>query len=436
MKLRNWKHYLMAGAFALTAHSGSADALLAGVKATGMAAACTSYPIDCFAGAYNPAGMTLLCDRFDLGANTVHFRQSTTIVNYTPTPDPFGFGPQDGRRNGARTSENYGGEFGINKKFCFNACNQNIELALSLIGYNRNFIKTTYSQPYTIFGTSSPGLEYIHETIAPILSARFFERHSIGIAFNYHIQRLKVNGLENFKTLFAARSVDATHTTNRGYNYSQGFGVTIGYLCEVTDCLRVGGSWQPKQKMSRFKKYDGFVADHGRFDIPDRWQVGVSYSVLPSLTIAGDYEYINWKTIPQLGNKPFPNFFLSLLGSPDGAGFGWDNQHYWRVGVNYDVNSAFTVRAGFRHTNAPIRSSYTAINLLTLDCVEDVLTCGATWRMDRCNEFSFFYAYGFNNKINGSGSVPATPPFFGQADSEVNLQQSLMAFGLSWGMHF
>lgn len=435
MILRNWKHYLMAGALALCAKAGSADALLAGVKATGMAAACTSYPIDCFAGAYNPAGMALLCDRFDLGVNMTHFTQSTTIVNYT---HPL-FGPQNGTRNGARTPNLYGGEFGINKNFCFNACDQDLQVSLGLIAYNRNFIKTTYSQPYTLFGTSNTGMEYLNETVAAIIAARLWERHSFGIALNYQVQRLKVNGLENFETLLAGFTIDPTKTTNRGYNWSQGFGITLGYLCQVTDCLRVGLAWQPQQSMSRFKKYEGFVADKGKFNIPQRFQAGISYSLTPCLTVAADYEWVNWEKIPQLGNKTFPNFYTHLLGEKKGAGFGWTNQNYWRFGVDYAFNSCISVRAGFRHTNAPIRKEFTAVNLLTLDCVENVITCGATWKQSVCNEFSVFYAYGFENKINGKNSIPSTAPFFGnliQQGSEINLKQSLMAGGISWGRHF
>lgn len=435
MKFQNWKHYLMAGAFALSVNTGTVDALLAGVKATGMAAACTSYPIDCFAGAYNPAGMTLLCDRFDVGVNSTRFSQSTTIENYT---HPL-FGPQNGTRNGARTPATYGAEFGITKHFCFTPCDQNVELAVSLIVYNRNFLKTTYKEPYTIFGTSDTGLEYINETVAPIISARLWDRHSFGIALNYQIQRLKINGLENFETILGGFSVDPTHTTNRGYNYSQGFGITLGYLCELTESLRIGASWQPKQNMSRFKKYDGFVADHGKFDLPQRAQVGISYSFSNNLTAAFDWEWINWASIPQLGNPTFPNFFTSLLGERDGAGFGWENQNYFRFGLDYAVNNCLTVRAGYRHVNTPIQPEFTAVNLLTLDLVEDVITCGATWASSERNEFSFFYAYGFKHTVNGENSIPTAPPFFGnliQQGSEINIRQSLMAFGLSWGRHF
>lgn len=430
MKLKKWKHYLVAGALVLSAKAGSADAMLAGVKATGMGGACTSYPIDCFAGAYNPAGMTLLCDRFDIGGSTNHVAQRVHFTSFTQPA----FVDLNGSRGGGHFDPLYNGEFGINKEFCFQICNRNVELALGLIGYNRTFVKTKYDDSLSLFGTTDTGFEYLHETLSPIIAIRFCNQHSIGVSFNYNVQRLKVNGLEKFAT--TAFSVDPTKVTNQGYDYSQGWGITLGYLWEVNDCIRFGMAWQPKQNMKKFKKYDGFVADHGKWDIPDRFQFGLSYAFNPCLTLAGDYEYVDWRTVRMLRNEG--EFFKTLLGSEHGPGFGWKNQHFWRVGVDYAINQCFTVRVGFRHVNSPIHKRYTLINLLTLDCVENLITCGATWNPNECNEISFYWVVGMQKKITGEESIPEG---FGGTQTTTNstdaaLKQSYSSIGLSWGRKF
>lgn len=429
MKLKNWKHYLVAGALVLSAKAGTANATLAGVKATGMGGACTAYPIDCFAGAYNPAGITLLCNRFDIGASYTHYAQR---VNFTDYVEPA-FIDLNGSRGGGHFNPRYNAEFGINTDFNFQPGNCNVDVSVGLIGYNRSFIKTRYSDPLSIFGTTDVGMEYLHETIAPILAIRM-DRHSLGIAFNIHFQRLKINGLENFAT--PAFSVDPAAVTNNGYDKSKGYGVTLGYMWEISRCLRFGMAWQPKQHMQRFKKYDGFIADNGKFDIPDRFQFGLAYSFNPCLTLAGDFEYVHWKSIRMLNNDP--TFFSTLLGSECGPGFGWKNQYFWRFGVDYAINSCFNVRVGFQHVNSPIKQRNTLFNLMTLECVENLLTCGGTWSPDTRNELSFFCVMGMKKKVTGKNSIPAG---FGGTQTETNstdatLKQSLVSVGLSWGNKF
>lgn len=431
MKFHNWKHYLMAGAFIFSAKLGTTEAMMmAGVKSTGMAGACTAYPIDCFAGAYNPAGMTLLCDRFDLGASTTRYAQRTTFVDYVIPA----FVSLNGSRNGARTSGSYTGEFGINKEFSFCAFNNDVELTVGVIGYNQDYIKTTYKQPFPTFGTTNLGLEYRHDVISPIIALRFWERHSLGISFNYHFQRLKINGLENFAT--PAFSVDPDNVTNNGYSNSQGFGVTLGYLWEVNESIRAGVAWQPEQHMQKFKKYSGFIANDGEFNIPQHFQFGLSYAFTPCLVFAGDWEFIKWKKVPMLDNDG--TFFTSLLGSANGPGFGWKNQYVWKFGVDYAINQNFNVRVGFRHVNTPIKGHYTYINQLTLDCVENLITCGASWSPNILDEFSFYYVCGMKKKVQGKNSIPAG---FGGTQTttnstDANVKQSLFSVGLSWGRKF
>jgi hypothetical protein len=79
MKLRllNWIAFSTMAVLSL--HSSSADAIFASVKSTGMAATAISHPIDSLAGAYNPAGMPTVGDRFDLEAGWVRTHGTATI---------------------------------------------------------------------------------------------------------------------------------------------------------------------------------------------------------------------------------------------------------------------------------------------------------------------------------------------------------------------
>lgn len=398
--------------------SSDVHAVLASVKTTGMAATGIAYPQDAEAGAFNPAGMVDVGDRFDVGFSVDRTsRKARVSGNHAPFPNV------NGKFDAAHKAKYaFNGDFGINKML---GC----DMSIGLIVYNRNYNKTKYHRALPLFGTSKVGMEYVHETISPTFAIRFCERHHFGVSLNYMVQRLWVQGLQNFANVLFSKH--PAHVTNHRYSYSQGVSFTLGYRCQVTNCLSVGVTYQPKTYMSKFRKYKGFLAGNGRLNIPQKIGAGVAWRFIPCATVAFDVEYINWKRIKALHRPLQTNLIAHKLGAHNGSGFGFRDQWYYRVGIDYDVLDCLTVRAGFRHVNTPTRRSQTAVNVLVCDTVEDFLTLGATYCLNPCNEFSFFYAHGFNNKVKGKHSVPAS---FG--GGEVDLKEYIDVFGISWGHVF
>lgn len=394
------------------------EAILASVKTTGMAATGIAYPQDSEAAAFNPAGMADVGNRFDVGFAWAHeIRKARVHGNLFPVPGI------NGKFNASRTKDFYHGDFGINKELPW--CNA----TFGVVGYNRNFNKTTYKVPFPLLGTSKLGMEYVHETISPTFAFKLWDRHSFGISVNWMIQRLKVNGIQNFdNVLFSAFP---GHVTNREYSYSQGVGFTLGWRGQLCDWLSVGVTYQPETHMSRFKKYKGFLAQRGKLNIPQKIGAGIAIRFLPCATIAFDIEHIKWSSIKALHNPLASNLLVDKLGTSHGSGFGFRNQLYYRIGVDYDINECWTVRAGFRHVKTPIRSSQTAVNLLTVDTIQDFATVGATWCINCCNEVSFFYAHGFNHDVHGHHSIPTV---FGLG--EVDLKEHSDILAIAWGHSF
>lgn len=413
------------------------EGVLASVKSTGMAATAIAHPIDALAGAYNPAGMTEVGDRFDVGAYWVHDDGRTIVSN-----NVFPVQGVNGSFNSMRTQNFYAADFGINKMFCTEICGQQWEWALGLVAYDRNFQKTTYKQNLPLFGTSHTGLEYAQVTIAPTLAVKINECHSLGIAFNVQIERFKVNGLENFTSpdplnpinqiLGQVASTSPSNVTNRGYDYSTGFTPTLGWLWHINDCLTFGLTYQPKTSMPKLKKYKGFLSQHGRLDVPQKIGAGIAWNFIPCATLAFDVEHIDWDQIKALKNNvENSEGTLNQLGASNGPGFGFRNQLYYRVGVEYEVTECLTLRAGYRWVRVPFKKEANATNLLLDDCVESFATCGATWDWDDCNELSAVFAYGFEHKVNGTNVIPSR-----LGGGDVKLKERKIALGLSWGHKF
>jgi long-chain fatty acid transport protein len=430
MKFRSLSLYACLGLVtAFCSISQKMEAIFASVKSTGMAATAIAYPQDSFAVAYNPAGMIAVGNRVDAEAGWLHDKGHAVISNNAFPIPPLPFPQINGTFDLMRTHDYYVGNFGVNTNWCteISEC-YTMDWSFGVALYNRDFQKATQNKIQPLFGTSHPGIEYIHEELATSFAVSIYEGHSLGLSLDWHIARVKVNGLENFDTPTASSHPD--HVTNRGYNYSNGLGVTLGYYGQLCDWLSVGATYRPRTKMHRYSKYDGFFAGRGRIDIPEKIGGGLAINYWPCWTFCFDVEYLRWHPIKALSNDLLPGILIpGALGTSAGAGFGFKNQTFYRLGIEYKFDDCWTVRAGYRHANSPTSKSQTAANTLIDDLVEDYVTVGFTWNWNSCAEISAFYAHGFEHKLNGKNAIPIYP--FGGGN--VSLKESKNVLGLAVG---
>ena len=68
-------------------------------------------------------------------------------------------------------------------------------------------------------------------TVSPILAVQIWDFLALGVAVDWQIQRIKVNGLENFANpLFSSHP---RRVTDNGYSYSHGVTATIGARTQI-----------------------------------------------------------------------------------------------------------------------------------------------------------------------------------------------------------
>lgn len=396
------------------------DALAASVKATGMGAVGVSYPQDTLSAAYNPAGHADIPDRVDFELNYGRDKGSATVYGNRSPAAPL----VNGNFNAYHTKEALSPSFGIVKHFCY----KNFELSAGFIAFNRTYSKTTYERPFPLLGTSNLGMEYIQETFAPVLAAKYCN-HSIGIAINYNVQRLKANGIQNFDNLRFSSSPG--NVTNRGYSYSNGVGFMIGWKWDIIPSLSVGVAFQPTCSMNHFGKYKGFLAQKGLLKVPPIGNAGVTWRFVPCASATFEVQYLGWNRCRSLNNPLQPNFLTSRLGDASGAGFGFRSQWVYRFGADWDYSDKLTLRAGCRFAKATVTPANTAVNLLTCDPVGNYVMTGFSYRPSCKSEISFYYALGLNRLVKGRGSIPLL-----LGGGEVNLRQEKNAFGLAYGYNY
>jgi long-chain fatty acid transport protein len=261
--------------------------------------------------------------------------------------------------------------------------------------------------------------------ISPALAWQINDAHSIGVAVNLAYQRFEAKGLDVFAPFWS----DPAHLSNKGYDSSTGFGVRLGWTGKITDYLTLGATWQSKTAMGELDKYRGLFAEQGGFDIPENYGLGLSVQPIDRLTLALDWQHIKYSDIVSVGNSISNLFAGNPLGSDNGGGFGWKNISVWKLGLNYQLNDALTLRAGYSDTQQPIPSGETFFNILAPGVVTQHATLCASWALNKNAEVSFAYMHGFKETVHGSNSIPAA---FGGGNDDIHLKENSIGVAYSY----
>ncbi len=387
-----------------------------GMKAKGMAGVATTNTEDAFGGANNPATMAFAGNRFDLGAEL-----------FSPIREASRSG---GALNG--TSESDSNLFLIPEIGYNHMINPN--LALGVTVYGNGGMNSDYPALGGVFGNTnllggqgSLGVDLMQLIVAPTIAFKVAPNHAIGIAPLLGYQRFAATGLQ----AFSGFSSSPGNLTDRGHDDAFGYGVRIGYVGKITPTVTIGAAYASKMNFDEFDKYKGLFAEQGDFDIPENYNLGISWQATPAVRLALDYQRINYSDVDSVGN-PVSNLLVlgQPLGSTRGPGFGWDNVDVWKLGVEFKVSPKFTLRAGYSHTDNPINGSdlgEAMFNILAPAVIENHATVGFTYNVAPNQELSMFYMHGFKNDVTG------IDPVFGGTD-KIQMYQNSLGIQYSWKM--
>lgn len=384
-----------------------------GVKQMGQGGAGIAFPADSLAGAINPAGMVIVGNRFDLGVSPfLPDRDASIVGNQLPPGYPDVNGSYDANDKRVFLMP----ELGYNHMI-------RPWLSLGVSAYGNGGMDTSYVTRILLLGTTKAGVDLEQMFVAPTVAMKVSQHNAVGFSLNVAWQRFKATGLQNFAT--ASSSADPSNVTDRGYDSAFGAGFRVGWLGQVNSRFSVGATYQSPTWMGDFGKYSGLFAQHGAFDIPANFAGGIAVKPLAKTTLAFDVErimYGNVKAIADLGSNQ------ALLGSSNGPGFGWHDITSPRVGVDYALKPALTLRAGYNHSGMPFGPNQTFFNLLAPGIVQDHITGGVTVGLGHGRELNFAYMHAFGNSVNGVNSIPPAA-----GGGNVNLHMSEDSVGMSFG---
>lgn len=385
-----------------------------GAKAEGAGGVAIAQPEDALAIAANPASATEVGHRLDVGADIFIPNRSATITG-----------------NGAGLNGSYSGN-GANPFLLPNfgyVRPLTQRLALGLAVYGNGGMNTVYkSNPFAAFGaTGNAGVDLKQIFITPTAAYRFAPGQSIGVSPIVVVQGFRAYGIQPF----AGYSQNAAQFTNNGVSWATGTGWRVGYLGHVGQAVSFGAFYESKVRTSHFTKYAGLFADQGKFDVPASWGGGIAVKPVPTITLALDAKRIDYADVGAVGN-PVNGLFAGVpFGASGGPGFGWRDITVIKAGATWRVSKAWTVRAGYGHSQNPIPASQTLLNILAPGVVTSHYTGGATWASARRLELTGFVVVAPKNHVYGQGSIPNA---FGGGDANVGLGET--SVGASVGVKF
>lgn len=360
-----------------------------GLKAKGMGGTAVALTHDAFAGVNNPASAAFVGNRYDIGAEIFMPKRSATIS--TPT--------------GSMEVESGKSAFLI-PEFGYNVALSD-KLALGLTVYGNGGMNTSYAPSFgdmNIFGgTGKLGVNLMQLIVAPTVAYKLADNHSLGLSPLLVYQQFEAYGLDG----------PGFGLENQGKDNSTGIGVRLGYMGQFGDAVTVGASYSPKINMSRFKDYANLFAENGDFDIPENYALGVAVKVTPAVQVALDYTRINYSGVASIGNAS---------SDPAAPGFGWQDVKTVKLGVQWQMNNQWTLRAGYNHGTNPIQPADAFLNILAPGVIKSHITVGGTYAMSTNEELTFAAWHGKKNTVTGPSM--AGPVSISMSQNGVGLQYS------------
>jgi len=395
------------------------------IKNKGMAGAGVAAPMDAMVPATNPAGLTEVGNRLDIGLSIFNPNREYTVAG-APSGGPGTFPLMPGN---VESGSDY---FFIPSIGWSKQINENSAIGIAMYGnggMNTDYNAATFN--YVIPLSGPTGVDLMQLFIAPTYAHKFAEKHSFGITPIIGAQFFEAKGLQ----AFGGFSSDPTNLTNNGHDSAYGFGARIGYLGKLTDQFNVGFSYQTKIYMDEFDDYAGLFAEQGDMDIPSNWTIGVAFMPTPAVTLALDVQQIYYSDVNSVSNPLLPNLMTALLGNNTGAGFGWEDMTVIKLGLQWARTEKWTYRFGYSYGEQPIPSSMTLgnfnnevlFNIIAPGVIEQHATFGFTYTFANQSELDFSLTYAFENDVKGLNPMDPTAQTI-----ELTMNQWEVGLGYSW----
>lgn len=326
-------------------------------------------PQDSFVADDNPAGMAFIGTRIDVYGAALNGKVEAS------------FGPSNNKLSSNQTSifPGLAGNYVIDDKWTIGYSTQST-------GAAADFKKPLADIP----GLTNARATFMQVNSLGTITYKPMPNLALGASAVLGLQKFRADGVLGTKPDGAPAVLP-----NHGSSYAWGSGYALGVLWKPVEFVSVGASYYSKMS---FSKLDGYKDDllamtGGSIDMPPRYGAGVSFELTDDLTVGFDYLNIRWSESKAFGHD---------------SSFNWHDQHVARIGAIYKFNDQLTARIGYSRVNNFADSEHTLANLFTSGISNRALTAGFSYAINKTDNISASYEYGFYNEIKGSGISEGT----------------------------
>lgn len=317
----------------------------------------------------------------------------------------------------------------------------NDQLTIGIAVLGNGGMDTSY-KPNFFANISPPNTEYLGVNVVqlfvPITATwKFNEKQAVGVSMVPARQRFWAQGLQKFDS--PTWSSAPGYVTNNGHDMANGFGVRLGWLGHFADDkVSLGVTWASKVYMEEFEHYKGLFAQHGLFDVPENYAVGIAVKPVENWTVALDVQKILYSDVPSVGNRgPVPGGGLPLgefkMGLEHGIGFGWSDMIVYKLGVVHKYSDNLTLRAGYNYGKQPIPADQLTMSVLAPGVSEEHYTLGLTYNLGEQSILGF----GSEGALTVSYVQSPTKRLVGPSmDGTVDFEMRQKMLGLAYTLKF
>ncbi|MCB1110097.1 MAG: outer membrane protein transport protein [Chlamydiia bacterium] len=396
-----------------------------GPDAKGVGGAAVAFPQDTLTAFSNPANLVPVGTRADL--NVEYFR-GTRIG--TVRGSNFPFADVNISWDLSRNKNIVAGEAGFAYRFWED------RLAVGLIVAPQAGGVITWDRPDPFYppGTQPFHIDVMYVAITPTFAAKIFQndwigKHYLGVGVDLTPARLKVSGMQGLRDQagFFGGTDSPNHVTNKGWDWTFGWAVRVGWLWEFRPWLSGGLSYRTKTYMGKFDRYKGLITPHGQADLPATFFGGIAVKPFVQTTIALDIGRIYNGDVKTFANPPFSLVKQNNHGASNGAGFGWMSTTVYKVGIAQKLADVFTARAGYNYGQLPWDTGLDDVVLSALflpSTIRHHLTLGATLELG-AQMINAALVYGFKHSIRG----PISPD---QGGGKAEVSTDLITFEIGF----
>lgn len=403
--------YLLGAVYCSTAMAGGGYFSLGdGPIARQTAGAVTAVAEDAFAGSSNPAKLTAVGDRVEVGLEFFNPHRKVKRTGAAGPGEIYNFSSTS--KNSLFLIPEFAWSRQLSDRFALGitayangGLNSEYEQTTGIDGTNGNPEKCADKPGNFFLGCGNAGFDLSQLVLAPTLAWRVTDHHSIGVAPLIAIQRFEAFGLQALTPL----SIFPEKVTNRGHDIAVGTGVRIGWYAKPLPWVSIGAAYATKTSMQKFDKYEGLFAE-GSFDIPENYNIGVAMRPNNQWSLSLDIQKIRYSDVKALNNSVTNSLIdpvANPLGSASGSAFGWRrDQTNYRVGAAYQASPRLTIRAGYAYGKRPNKESIEAVSfsMLTPSPIHQA-TLGCSWETTRGNAFHVAIARYMKSRYRGPSAL-------------------------------